>query len=355
MSHPSIQPADASRMREQALDWFVRRRDEAFGAREEQAFQDWLAADPLHREAFERWGGEWQAFDAIPQDMRSLLQRNLAYDRAMEAASPAGTPAMPAMPSRRRVLVPAVAVAAVVAVAAGTGLLAWNHWEAQPVFVQAMATRRGQQLDVPLPDGSRLRLDTATRLEISYYRQRREVRLLEGQAAFSVQGDPARPFHVLAGPLRITVVGTRFFVRHTPDIAGSEGVHVAVEEGRVRVGQAARGAGTEADLLLSPGQQISSNAQGALSAVSPVSSAGLAPWRDHRVRFDNQRLDRALAELARYGDPRLVIADPAVAALPITGVFDPRDMATFRRVLPASLPVRLKETEGGAAEVVLAR
>ncbi|MGQ3179939.1 MAG: FecR/PupR family sigma factor regulator, partial [Blastomonas fulva] len=94
-------------MREQALDWFVRRRGEAFGAREEQAFQDWLAADPLHREAFERWGGEWQAFDAIPQDMRSLLQRNLAYDRAMEAASPAGTPAMPAMPSRRRVLVPA--------------------------------------------------------------------------------------------------------------------------------------------------------------------------------------------------------------------------------------------------------
>ncbi|MFT3815827.1 MAG: FecR domain-containing protein [Acidovorax sp.] len=371
MSNPPFQATDASRAREEALDWFVRRRSENFGAQEERAFQAWLTADPAHRQAFDHWQREWQAFDDIPQDVLGLLQRNLAYDQAMEAASSAGADRLVARPaeapeerpgpSRRRVLAPALAVAAVVAVTGGTGLLAWNHWQTQPVFMQAFSTQRGQQTDVRLPDGTRLRLDTATRLEVSYYRQHREVKLLDGQAVFIVQSDAGRPFHVLAGPMRITVVGTRFSVRHTPEIPGGQGVDVAVEEGKVRVernatqagGSPAPGAGQA--IILTAGQQISSDAAGLLSAVFPVTGGDIAPWRDNRVRFDNQRLDVALAELARYGDPQLLIRDPAVAAMPITGVFDPRDMATFRRILPASLPVRLKTASGGVAEVIMAR
>lgn len=376
MSQTPFQSTDASRIREEALDWFVRRRDEGFGADEEQAFQHWLAADPANGDAFRRWQGEWQAFDDISPDMRQLLQRNLAYDQAMEAASPAGAGAgagagrtMPGrqaqeqqpMPSRRRVLMPAFAAAAVAAVTGGAGLLAWNHWQAQPVFVQAFSTKRGQQVEVPLPDGTRLRLDTATRVEVAYYRQRREVRLADGQAVFAVQADAGRPFHVLAGPMRVTVVGTRFSVRHTPGIPGDAGVHVAVEEGKVRVARAAGPAGgapasgaVGEPVTLVAGQQISSDAEGGLTPVSAVNHAGIAPWRDYRVSFDNARLDRALAELGRYADLKIIIRDPAVAALPITGVFDPRDMATFRRVLPVSLPVRLKEAGQGMTEVVLA-
>jgi transmembrane sensor len=355
---PPPPAADASRAREEALDWFVRRRDEeGLGAEEEGAFQSWLAADAAHRQAFDHWQGEWQAVGAIPPEMRSLLERNLAYDQAMEAASGAGAGARP-MPTRRRVLAPALAVAAAAATG-GTGLLAWNRWQAQPVFTQAFSTRRGQQSDVLLPDGSRLRLDAATRLQATYYRQRREVALLDGQAVFAVQGDAARPFHVLAGPVCVTVVGTRFSVRYTPQMPGGTGVQVAVEEGTVRVKRIAAhtdgGAGVEPAVILTAGQQLASDAAGALSAVLPVPAGGIAPWREHRVRFDNQRLDHALAELARYGDPQLLVRDPAVAALPITGVFDPRDMATFRRLLSASLPVRLQAARGGAAEVVLAR
>jgi transmembrane sensor len=374
MSKPPLQTANTSRTREEALDWFVRRRNKGFAAQEEQAFQTWLAANAAHREAFDRWSGEWQAFDEIPQDMRSLLQRNLAYDQAMEAASSAGAAraketkemttqpavvpsAAPPGSTRRRVLAPAFAVAALAAVTGGTGLLAWNHWQAQqaqPVFTQAFSTQRGQQIEVPLPDGSNLRLDTATRVEVAYYRQHREVKLLDGQAVFAVQADAQRPFQVLAGPVRVSVVGTKFSVRHTPEVPGSAGVQVAVGEGKVRVQRIAAGADDSA-VLLTARQQIASDARGVLSAVSPVATVDFAPWREHRLSFDNLRLDQALAELARYSDPQLLVHDPAVAALPITGVFDPRDMATFKRVLPAALPVRLKPLSGGVAEVVSAR
>lgn len=372
MSTPRLHAADASRTRDDALDWTVRRRNEAFGAEDEAAFQRWLAADASHRHAFDHWQAEWQAYDEIPPDLRSLLQRNLAHDQAMDAASSAGgagaadrhidaarharrTP-LPS-PSRRRVLAPAIAVAAVASVTGGTGFLAWQQWQARPVFVQAFSTRRGQQAEAPLPDGTRLWLDTATRLEVTYYRQRREVALLDGQAVFAVEGDPRRPFHVLAGPLRVAVVGTRFSVRHTPDVPGGTGVHVAVVEGTVRVERMAAGTGHTAEgaVVLTAGQRVASDGAGVFSAVTPVAAAGVAPWAEHRVSFDNRRLDQALAELARYGDTRLLIRDPAVAALPITGVFDPRDLATFRRVLPAALPVRLEAAGGGVSEVVLTR
>lgn len=345
----------ASRIREQALDWFVRRRDaQGWGEADEQGYQAWLAADARHREALDRWQGEWQAFDAIPPDMRELLRRNLAFDQAMVAAGPAGAGRGPAMPSRRRVLAPALAIAVVGAVAGAIGWQVWGHWQAQPVYAQSFSTPRGQQAEVPLPDGTRVRLDTATRLQATYYRQRREITLIDGQAVFAVQADATRPFHVLAGPLRVTVVGTRFSVRHTPGQPGVGGVQVAVEEGQVRV---ARQVGGDAvAVLLAAGQQVSADAAGTLSAIAPVAAgAGIAPWREHRVRFDNQRLDHALAELRRYRDVPWVIRDPAVAALRVTGVFDPRDLATIGRVLPASLPVRLRMGADGLTELVPAR
>lgn len=257
-------------------------------------------------------------------------------------------------------MVPALAMAAASAVTGGTSLLAWNHWQAQPVFAQSFISQRGQQVDIPLPDGSRVRLDTSTRVDVTYYRQRREVILRGGQAVFTVQADSTRPFHVGAGPLRVTVVGTRFFVRYTPDIVGDDGVHVAVEEGKVRIDRVGPKANVrprdsdQAPVYLSPGQQIAGDATGLLSAIAAVPEGGIAPWRENRVTFDDMRLDRALAELARYRDTQLVVYDPAVAALRITGVFDPRDPLTFKRLLPLSLPVQLRDADG-VTEVIPAR
>ncbi|MFS2055672.1 FecR family protein, partial [Variovorax sp. CT11-76] len=186
---------------------------------------------------------------------------------------------------------PALALAAT-GMAVGAGYLGWRELQAQPVFVQAFATRRGQQLELPLPDSTRLRLDTATRIEVQLFRDRREVRLLEGQAVFAVQSDAQRPFSVLAGPLEVRVVGTRFAVRHTPGIDGADGTRVSVEEGRVRVarrhrtGDGAWAAPSAASLreavFLVAGQQLDSDAQGLLGTVAAVPAEGIAPGREHR-------------------------------------------------------------------------
>jgi len=230
--------------------------------------------------------------------------------------------------------------------------------QARPVFTQAFSTARGQQKEVPLPDGTVLRLDTATRLEVAYYRQRREVKLIDGQAVFSVQADTERPFHVLAGPMRVTVVGTRFSVRYTPDIPGSRGVQVAVEEGRVRVARIDTASGARDEfgvpMLLVAGQQVASDSQGVLGLVASVPIEGIAPWREQRVSFVDVPLNQVLAELERYGPTSLLVRDPAVAELRLSGTFDPMNPGTRRLALPRVLPVRLSET-GRGTEVLPAR
>lgn len=338
---PLPEPAtdDEARLRATARDWFVRRQRGQWASGEQQRFAAWLAADPRHAQALARCEAHWDRFEGMPADLVQRMRRRLREDQAA-AGQPLSAP-------RRRFLRPAFALAGTVAVTGGAGFLAWQQWQAQVLWSQAFRTARGQQQELTLPDGSRLRVDTATRLQVAFSRGRREVHLQEGEAFFDVRSDPARPFLVQAGPVQVRVVGTRFSVRHTPGLAGNDGVRVAVEHGRVRV--AARG---EAGVLLGAGEAVASDSAGVLA---PVAAAGpVAPWRERRLSFLDRPLGQALAELERYGDTGLVVRDPAVAALRLTATVDPLQPAALRRALPRVLPVRLQE-EGARAEVVLAR
>ncbi|MBO9645587.1 MAG: FecR domain-containing protein [Pseudacidovorax sp.] len=361
MNAPLRPSEDGPSLHDVVLDWFVRRQRESWSASDEAEFQAWQMEDARHRAAYARWEATWQALDAIPPAAVAVLRKRLAADKGREQAAVEKAHGRPAAggPGRRRLgALPAFATAMALALTIGASLLGWDRWQAGPAFTQVYSTQRGQQLEAHLPDGSRVQLDAATRLEVRYGRRTREVRLSGGQAMFDVMPDPARPFDVLAGPLRVTVVGTLFSVRHTPDLPGGSGVRVAVERGRVRVAPASglvvgEGGVAQEGVLLKAGQQVESDEHGLLATTTAVPGDGIAPWRANRVSFVNTPLGEALAELERYGSTGLVVRDPAVAALRLSGTFDPRDIRTLYRVLPIALPVRLRPF-GGGTELVLA-
>lgn len=343
---------DLQRFRQEALGWLVRRRDAQWSAQDEASFQTWLHSDPLHAQAYAQGETFWGELDGMPDDLRASMRSRLAQDKARLASARSVQ-----QPTRRRFLAWPVVSGMAMAGVAGVGYMTWSHLQAQPTSVQAFRTERGQQQNVNLADGSSVRMDTATQLEVRFYRQRREVQLIEGQAVFEVQHD-GRPFHVLAGLTRVTVVGTRFSVRYTPGMPGHAGVQVAVEEGRVRVAalgvaEAESGAyDLQAGDLLTAGQQISTDAQGMVaSPVSAVSADGVAPWREQRVSFVDVPLAQALAEVERYRSTGLQVRDPKVAAMRLSGTFDPMAISALHKALPRVLPVRLQE-KNGVIEVV---
>lgn len=376
-SPPSAQEADTDELEfadfaqaQEPLDieaatWVARKRN-GLGAEGEAELQAWLDADPRHAAAFDDMDATFGDLQQLPDDDLAALKAALAAPPI--AATPgARSPARhhPAAARHRwprglGLLVPRSAAAACALVVAGAGWMGWAQWREQPLFERTYATARGQQLAVALPDGSaapasqgsRLQLDTATQLDARLYRDRREMHLKDGQAMFAVHGDPERPFHVWAGPLRITVVGTRFAVRHTASGIDAGQTVVAVEEGRVRVARAdhlagRREVGTRDDgddgraVELTAGQQVMVDPTGHIGPVASVSSTAIALWREGRVSFDQTPLALAVAEFERYGRTGLVLRDPAVAALPVGGSYSLRQFQRFVEALPQVLPVRL--------------
>jgi len=359
----------------EAIGWMVRRQD-GLTAAEEAELQEWLERDPEHAKALEQAEGVWGRMDELPEAGVDALKAGLPpsaegpaalapppmADRAAagERRRPSGAPSSPgrrAWLANLGWLLPQAGVAAVALGMVGSGWYGWNIWQQQPTFTQSLATARGEQRQLALPDGSTLWLDTATQVEVSLYRQRREVRLVEGQAFFTVQTNSAQPFDVLAGATRVTVVGTRFSVRNTRSGLGEEGrVSVAVEQGRVRVAsrqsaQELAGAGAAVELVA--GQSVSTDASGLPGPVQHE-AAPAANWREGRVSFNGSTLAQAVAEFERYGDTGLVIRDPAVGALKVHGSFELRQLAAFARALPRVLPVRLVPKEG-KTEITAAR
>ncbi|MET4577437.1 FecR family protein [Ottowia thiooxydans] len=365
----------------QAATWVARRRN-GLDAAGEVDLRAWLAADPSHQAAYDDMDDTFGRLRDMPADQAETLKAGLRPSEALNAsthtpeprqpvalaARPSSapwqpTPPRPASPGRRTWLLdigrlfPQAATAAVAFSIVGGGWLGWEHWRSQPTFEKAYTTARGQQLRADLPDGSILTLDTATQAEVRLGRDRREVHLRDGQALFSVQADPEQPFHVFAGGLRVTVVGTRFSVRHTRSGLGEGETRVVVEEGRVRVARNTSAdaveplSGSDDAVELTAGQSVAASSDGQLGRVTEVPTSSVAPWRDGRVNFDNTPLAQALAEFERYGATGLVIRDPVVAGMRVGGSFELKRFNSFARSLPQQLPVRL-EQRGGSIEVV---
>lgn len=331
-----------------AATWATRRRN-GLDAEGRAALQVWLAADPRHAAALEGMAATVGQLRQLPGDAVAALRRGLP-----EAAPE------PRRGWRLGALAAPAAVAVLAVALVGGGWMGWTRWQALPTFEQAFATERGQQIVARLPDdparGSSVQLDTATRLEARLFRDRREVRLQDGQALFSVHADKARPFHVWAGKLHIVVVGTRFSVRHTASGLDAGRTVVAVEEGHVRVSRAAgRAPGQDdgdAPVELVAGQMLVGEDDGRLGTVTQVAPAAVAAWRSGRISFDHTPLAQALAEFERYRSTGLVIRDPAVAKLPVGGSYSLQQFGRFAESLPFVLPVKLVP-QGEVSEIVL--
>ncbi|WP_137175436.1 FecR domain-containing protein [Massilia sp. HP4] len=346
---PAPDPEPDEALYAAAAGWQVRRQD-GLGSDEEAAFQAWLAADARRQVAYARIDDVWYGLDELPAAAVAQLRASSVPASRKPARRGWLQWGLQAWLDLARPMATAVLAVGVL----GAGWLGWRHWQAQPLFSEVYATARGQTMDVTLPEGSVLKLDTVTRVEVALYRDRREVRLPQGQAMFTVKADAAQPFDVLTGQVRVTVVGTRFSVRNTRAGLGQDSVGVQVESGRVRVSMLEGGRSSGAPVLLGAGQYVQTGAAGQLEAVETRPTRGAMLWREGRVNFDNTPLAQAVAEFERYGATRLVIKDPAVAALRVNGSFDLRRADAFSKALPLVLPVRLLRA-GGETEITAAQ
>jgi transmembrane sensor len=311
-----------------AAEWLTRREQPLWSPADQTELDGWLDESMSHKAAFWRLEHAWQMADRIG----ALSARDIA-------------------PRPRRRGVPlkwwhagALAASLLLAIAF-IGLHSRSTLSPQ-ASVGTFDTGVGGHRIVPLADGSQIELNTATILRTMISKKRRDVWLDRGEAFFEVAHIEGSAFVVHAGPRLITVVGTQFSVRRDDD-----NVTVAVVKGRVRVQDTTPGA-SSASIMVTPGDVAIGSGSSTMVVSKPVAAVeDKLTWRDGRLVFDGTSLAEVANDFNRYNRQQLLISDPSVAAIRISGTFKASNVEAFVRLLKEAYGLKVELTADGKLKI----
>jgi transmembrane sensor len=321
---PAARSKPSAAARAEAAAWIARLHGPNRAPEVEAGLRRWMAEDPEHAAAFELVTDTWEK--------SARLRR-----RALEQVS--GW----VLPGFRISFLRAAASAAVIAVLAVIGTLLYLHND-------AVTTAVGEQRTLTLEDGTRVYLNTDTRVVVRYAKEARQVKLEKGEALFEVAKRPKWPFIVTAGNQQIRALGTEFIVRRDErDLA------VTLVEGKVTVSSDAAPALSSSALssrdpaakptaafTLSPGQRLVIAGSGTPTLDRPPLDR-LTAWQRGQVSLDNTPLRDAVAEFNRYSKAHIVIQAPESAEIRVSGIFRAGDSEDFAQAVARAYGMRVVE------------
>ncbi|WP_447748976.1 FecR domain-containing protein [Pseudomonas nicosulfuronedens] len=291
---------------EAAAQWYVTLCEEGDAARD--AHHRWLASDPRHAQAWARV---------------ERLQAKLG-----QVTADIARPTLQASRVKRRAVLKVLSVLLASGGAAGLGL------QYQPLR-NALADHRsgvGETLELGLPDGTCLTLNTRTALDVKYDAELRQIELREGEIWVETAADSlSRPFVVHTPFGSVRALGTRFLVRSDENSARVSVLQHAVE---------VRPQDAPAQVVrVETGQQLGFTriASGEPSQLPKGADA----WTRGQLVVSDWRLDDFIAELSRY-HPGHLGCDDSCAALRISGAFQLHDVDSVLDNLSGTLPVRTR-------------
>jgi transmembrane sensor len=311
---PSGQNIRDRRLMQEATTWFMRQGASDYSVQEQLQFEAWKRRSPAHASAYEHVRALWNS-----ADLDRAIERVVASSEVVLDQRPAR--------SRRRWIGTAVAAALL--------LVSMALWSGE-LLIRLKADYRtgtGEQRVVTLPDQSIVTLNTDTTISLQYLPNRRVIHLLQGEAAFTVRSNAARPFTVESGGVATTAVGTEFLVR-----ARREDVQVTVLSGAVQVTDR-KMPSTEA-VRLAAGDQVSVGPDGARPIIH-VDTAAKAAWMQGRLIFVRTPLAEVVQELTRYHPGYAVVWNPALQTLPVTGIYNLSNPSHIFTTLADTLPIHM--------------
>jgi transmembrane sensor len=310
---------------QQAAHWWVVLHDADASTADKREFVEWVKRAPERAEACLRVARVHAAVSRADVRWPRTSAEELVR-KALEAPDDSVIPLRPnVLPKReeerRRPALRWVAgLTASIIVAAGLG---WRLTLSHPDQFQ---TKVGEQRSVLLADGSRVTLNTASKIEVHLQADHRVVQLFHGEVLFEVAHDAQRPFDVHAGDVVVRAVGTQFDIDRRATRTA-----VTVVEGRVAL--------IPADShnrnlpVLSKGDRVVVDSAGPGALEHNVNLAEATAWTQHQLVFHHRPLGEIADEFNRYNLGRIEIRSPSLREQEVTGTFRSNDVASFVAVL----------------------
>jgi transmembrane sensor len=324
---------------EQAAQWWDAFHNEDASAAEKREFVEWVTRGPDRVEACLHVARVHAAVARADVRWPQTSAEDLVRD-ALAAPDDSVVPLRPHVrvkredERRRPTLRWAAGLAASVVVAAGLG------WWLTPSHPEQLQTRVGEQRSVVLADGSRVTLNTASKIEVHLRTDRRVVDLLQGEALFEIAHNAQRPFDVHAGDVVVRAVGTQFDIDR-------RATHTAVTVVEGRVAMIAAGSRSRNLPVLSAGDRVVVDSAGPGAVEHGVNLAEITAWTRNQLVFDHRPLGEVADEFNRYNVGRIEIRSPSLREQEMTGTFRSNDVASFVAVLAGTPGVQVVDDGAG--------
>ena len=151
-------------------------------------------------------------------------------------------------------------------------------------------TAQGEKLSITLPDGSRVWLNSGSKLEFpEKFAETERYLSISGEAYFEVKKDTLRPFRVESDGFVTTALGTSFNINTK---SGSL-VKISLVTGKVSVDKNL----VSEQVILNPGQEFNFDKVGFERWVGKFDPAKVIAWKEGKIIFENASLSQVIQTL----------------------------------------------------------
>ncbi|XCF06888.1 FecR family protein [Tamlana crocina] len=187
-----------------------------------------------------------------------------------------------------------MAIAASLVVLLGLGILFNNDFFVpKPVNYVSVTSMAGQRTEILLPDSSIVYLNSGATIRYpeKFLSNQRDVEL-KGEAFFKVKRNVDKPFTVISGNFKTTVLGTSFSVSNNDE----NDFQVVVKTGKVKVENNI----TKKQFILIKNTQVAFNAEDGELEKSTVNSEYVTDWHKNLLRFDAITAKEAFSKIEKW-------------------------------------------------------
>lgn len=177
-----------------------------------------------------------------------------------------------------------------------TSWLTYRHFFTPEEYF-TLATNKGEQTSIILPDGSSVKLNVDTRITYGTFFGKKDRKLaINGEAFFEVAKDPVKPFVVQVQNMEVTALGTAFNVRGYDHDAV---IQTSLFEGKVEVEVNHDNGQLERELLI-PGQSLIFSKETELTDKKNFCEAIVGAWIEQQLLFENTPFDEVVKNTERW-------------------------------------------------------
>ncbi len=216
----------------------------------------------------------------------------------------------------------------------------FGWWFREPLQYKTYQTAYGQTTDVFLEDGSRVALNSNSKLKIPRFGFDDEVRnvVLEGEAEFSVSHtiDNKRFVVKTSDQFQVEVLGTTFSVFARP-----RGTKVALKSGSVRIDYSQNN--EQKEVMMEPGDLAVVDQAGAVKLAKKQDTNTFAAWKEQRYIFNATSVKEIVAMIDENFGQKVKLSNSEMAQRTITGNFKTKNAEELLKTVSEVLDMKIEQ------------